>query len=203
MPRDHHAEQERPVGQVHEQAVEIGRDHAVDDQHHDLPAAADPPRQQPGEHPDPRRDEHLERQPGPDPGCHQGGREKGGHPQHEAEPRAEDPAGQDQQEEDQLDPAGAGREPAQHGYHGTEHPEDGEHPRVETALAQLGEHHRDHHGQQRQEKERRVDALGRRHPHQQRPGQHHQPAQGGDPEDHHRATRERDRVHDAVAANAR
>ena len=119
--------------------------------------AGDPARQQAGAHPDPGGHQHLVRQPGPDAGRHQRGGEQRRAAEHEAEAGPEDPAGHDQQEEDQLDAAGAGRDPAQDRVDRAEHAEDGQHPRVEAALADLGEHHRDDDRQQGEEQERRVD----------------------------------------------
>ena len=94
------------------------------------------------------------------------------------------------------------RDTAQDRDHRAEHAEHRQHPGVETALAELGEHHRDDDRQQGQEEERRVDPVLGRDPDQQRPDQHHQSAERGDGEDHRRPARERDGADGLDAAHA-
>ena len=96
------AEHERPRREVEQQPEGVRREHAVRRQHRDLGPAGDPARQQPGAHPDPGRAEHLERQPRADAAGQQRRGEQRRAAEHEAEAGAEDPPGQDQQEEHQL-----------------------------------------------------------------------------------------------------
>ena len=57
-----------------------------------------------------------------------------------------------------------------------------EHPRVDAALAELGDDDGDHHGNEQQEQERRTDLVTVLDLHEQRPAQHHQPGERGDAE---------------------
>jgi hypothetical protein len=100
--------------------------------------------------------------------------EQRGTAQHEAEARAEDPARQDQQEEHQLHARRTGGQATQHGIDRRQHPEHGQHPRVEPALGDLREHDRDHDREQGEEHERRTRLATGRAAHEQRPCQHHQ-----------------------------
>ena len=78
---------------------------------HDL-AAALGARQAAGEEADPRRAEHLERQPRADAAGDQRGREQRERAEHEAEAAAEHPSAEDDQEEDGREAGDAARRAA-------------------------------------------------------------------------------------------
>ena len=153
-------------------------------------AAGDPARQQPGAHPDPGGHQHLERQPRPDAGGHQRRREQRRAAEHEAEPGPEDPAGQDQQEEHQLDAGRCRRRaPRSTALTALSTPRiastRGSRPpsltSASTTAITSGSSARNRNGGS-------TRPLVR-HPQQQRPDEHHQPGHRGDAEDQRRARR--------------
>ncbi len=149
---------ERPEREVERDAVEQPGDRAVAGEQQQLPAGGDP-RQQAGPQPDPGGAQHLVGQPRPDSSGDQGRGEQGRGAEDEPEAGAEHAAAEHEQEEDRLEPRGAGAQRTQGGTDGGEHPEHRHGLDVEAALADLEEHHGHEQGQQQGEDEGRVGVL--------------------------------------------
>ena len=154
-------EREGPERQVDHEAEEVAGHRAVDGQHRDLGLAAQR-RKQPGEHAHPGAAEHLVRHPGADAPGDQGGGEQRRAAEREAEARAEDPPGQDQDEEHGLDSCRARAQRAQRGVDGGQHAQHGQGLGVDAAVRDLREHHQQDQGEQRAEHQRRRLGRGER-----------------------------------------
>jgi hypothetical protein len=167
-----------------------GAQRAIDHQHRDLGSPVHPSGQQAGTQADPRRREHLEREPRADPTGDERRREQRRAPQHEPEPGTEDPAGEHDEEEDRLDAGDARTQRTKRGIDGGEHAQHGQRLGVHPALGQLRQDDRHQHRQHQHEQQRGVggvpDAVGGR-VREQRPAEHRQPRNARDRQYHGRA----------------
>jgi hypothetical protein len=132
-------EDEGPEGQVDQQPEHIGGEGAVGGEHEHL-APAGGRGKEPGEQPDPGAAEHLVRHPRTHSAGDEGGGEQRRASEGKAESGTENPAGNDQREEDHLDPGSARIQRTEGGPDRRQHTEHGDGLGVDTSVGQLGEY---------------------------------------------------------------